>query len=197
MKSVYILCGGFEWKYKAQMKKLAEFILKKYKKPKILDVWFAMVDSEYKEYDDIFVKIYKENNLLYERKVASKENFVNECKWADVINIHGGDTKLLLERMKDYNLEILKRKKIVIGSSAGAIFLSSYNPNWNGKGIREGRKVLPLNIVVHYGDKEYLEDNASWNDVIMALTSSPIGLSVILQEKDIRAFNEDGTEIDI
>jgi len=99
--------------------------------------------------------------------------------------------------MKKYDLNIFNEDKIVIGSSAGAKFLSSYSPNWNGSGLREGSKILPLNVIVHYGDDRYLEDNANWSDVVMTMTKSPISLSVILKEDDIRAFNKDGIEIEI
>lgn len=54
---------------------------------------------------------------------------------------------------------------------------------------------MPLNVIVHYGDEEYLEGNANWSDVAMAMTKSPIGLSVILKEEDLRAFYKDGKEI--
>ena len=56
---------------------------------------------------------------------------------------------------------------------------------------------MPLNVIVHYGDDNYLEGNANWSDVVMAMTKSPIGLSVILKEDDIRAFDKDGIEINI
>lgn len=145
MKSIFILCGGYEWKYEMSMKKLAKFVLNRFAKPKILDVWFAMNEEKYKKYD----------------------------------------------------LSVLNEDKIVIGSSAGAKFLSSYSPNWNGEGLREGSAILPLNVIVHYGDDNYLEGNANWSDVVMAMTKSPIGLSVILKEDDIRAFDKDGIEINI
>lgn len=54
--------------------------------------------------------------------------------------------------MQKYDLSILYKNKIVIGSSAGAKFLSSYSPNWNGEGLREESKILPLNVIVHYGN---------------------------------------------
>ena len=37
--------------------------------------------------------------------------------------------------------------------------------------------------------------NANWSDVAMEMTKSPIGLSVILKEEDLRAFYKDGKEI--
>jgi len=135
MKSIFDLCGGYEWKYEMQMNKLSKFILSKFCKPKILDVWFAMEEYRYKKYDDIFVEIYKKNNILFERKIATQENFIEECKWADVINIHGGSSELLFPIMNKYDLSVLNEDKIVIGSSAGAKFLSSFSPNWNGEGL--------------------------------------------------------------
>ena len=197
MNSIFILCGGYEWKYEISMEKLSGFILKKFSKPKILDVWFAMDGKQYKKYDDIFAKIYNSNKILFERKIATQENFIKECEWADVINIHGEYTELLFPIMQKYDLSVLYENKIVIGSSAGAMFLSSYSPKWNGKGLIEGSKILPLNVIVHYGDNEYLEDNANWSKLAMAITKSPIGLSVILKEEDIRFFNKDGKEISI
>ena len=197
MKSIFILCGGYEWKNETQMDRLAKFILDKFPKPKILDVWFAMNEDKYKKYDDIFVEIYKNNKMLFERKIASQENFIEECKWADVINIHGGSSDLLFPIMQKYDLNVLNEDKIVIGSSAGAKFLSLYSPNWNGNGLRKGRGILPINVIVHYGDDKFLKEDASWEDVTMAMTYSPIGLSVILKENDIRAFDKDGIEMKI
>lgn len=143
------------------------------------------------------MEIYKSNQMLFERKIATQENFIEECKWADVINIHGGSSDLLFPLMQKYDLSVLYEDKIVIGSSAGAKFLSSYSPNWNGEGLREGSAILPLNVIVHYGNDNYLEGNANWSDVAMAMTKSPIGLSVILKKDDIRAFDKDGREINI
>lgn len=197
MKSIFILCGGYEWKYEMSMKKLAKFVLSKFSKPKILDVWFAMNEEKYKKYDGIFIEIYKNNQMLFERKIATQEDFIEECKWADVINIHGGSSDLLFPIMQKYDLSVLYEDKIIIGSSAGAKFLSSYSPNWNGEGLRGGSAILPLNVIVHYGDDNYLEGDANWSDVAMAMTKSPIGLSVILKEDDIRAFDKDGIEINI
>ena len=197
MKSIFILCGGYEWKSEIKMKKLAKFTLNRFQKPKILDVWFAMKEEKYIKYDNIFEEIYKNNEMLFERKIATQQNFIEECKWADVINIHGGSSDLLFPLMQKYDLSVLYEDKIVIGSSAGAKFLSSYSPNWNGKGLRKGSEILPLNVIVHYGDEEYLEEDAKWSDVAMAMTESPIGLSVILKEDDIRAFYKDGKEINM
>jgi len=197
MESIFILCGGYEWKYEASMDKLAKFILNRFSKPKILDVWFAMNEEKYKKYDDIFVEIYINNKILFERKVATQENFIEECKWADVINIHGGSSDLLFPIMNQYDLSVLNEDKIVIGSSAGAKFLSSFSPNWNGEGLRKGSGILPLNVIVHYGDDDYLEGDANWSDVVMAMTKSTISLSVVLKEEDIRAVYKDGQEVNI
>jgi len=197
MKSIFILCGGYEWKYEIPMQRIAKFILNKVSKPKILDVWFAMEEEKYKKYDNIFEEIYKNNQILFERRIATQENFIEECKWANVINIHGGSSDLLFPIMQKYDLSVLYEDKIVIGSSAGAKFLSSYSPNWNGEGLRKGSCILPLNVIVNYGDDKYLKDNASWGDVVMAMTKSPIGLSVVLKEYDIRGFDKDGIEVNI
>lgn len=197
MNSVFILGGGFEWKYEEQMKRMAKFILNKVSRPKILDVWFAMNEEEYKKYDEIFEKIYKDNGILFERKIATQENFIEECKWADVINIHGGSSKPLFLFMQKYDLSVLSENKIIIGSSAGAKYLCSYSPNWDGNGLREGSKILPLNVIVHYGDDKFLEGNANWSEVTREVTKSLIGVTVILREHDIRAFDKEGKEVQI
>ena len=35
MESIFILCGGFEWKNELVMNKLAKFVLDRFSKPKI------------------------------------------------------------------------------------------------------------------------------------------------------------------
>ena len=197
MESIFILCGGFEWKNELVMNKLAKFVLDRFSKPKILDVWFAMKEEKFQKYDNIFEEIYKNNQILFERKIATQENFIEECKWADVINIHGGSSDLLFPLMQKYDLNVLNKDKIIIGSSAGAKFLSSYSPNWDGSGLKDGSGILPLNVIVHYGDDSFLAGEANWSDVVMAMTYSPIGFSVILKEDDIRAFDKNGIEISI
>jgi hypothetical protein len=58
VKSIFILCGGYEWKSELAMNKLAKFVLNKFSKPKILDVWFAMKEEKYRKTGGLFCVAY-------------------------------------------------------------------------------------------------------------------------------------------
>ena len=75
--------------------------------------------------------------------------------------------------------------------------------NWNGfngetwKNEINVRDFIQTNYKEYTGDDSFLAGEANWSDVVMAMTYSPIGFSVILKEDDIRAFDKNGIEISI
>jgi peptidase E len=90
-------------------------------------------------------------NLVF--KVASKEEFIKDSEWADIIYLHGGRTSKLMEILNTYqNLDQVFKDKIIGGDSAGANALGELFYSKNSKEIGEGLKILPFKIVVHYED---------------------------------------------
>jgi peptidase E len=88
-----------------------------------------------------------------EFKMASEENFLEECAWADVIFLSGGRTVNLLESLKKFqNLSQVFEGKIIVGDSAGANALGHSFYSRKTKAINEGLGILPFKIIVHYAD---------------------------------------------
>jgi len=83
---------------------------------------------------------------------ASKENFIEELKAADVVYIRGGNTcKLIVELKKTPNFIELIQDKLVAGSSAGALSLAKYYFSQDDDGISEGLGILPAKMITHFG----------------------------------------------
>ncbi len=86
-------------------------------------------------------------------KIASKETFVEDCIWADIICIFGGRTVKLMEVLKKYkNLKELFNGKVIGGDSAGANALGQLFYSKSSKEIGEGLGILPFKVIVHYAD---------------------------------------------
>jgi peptidase E len=86
-------------------------------------------------------------------KIASDDAFIEECKWADVICIHGGRTVKLIEAFKKFkNLEQVFAGKIIAGDSAGVNVLCHLFYSKTSKEIGEGLGILPFKVIVHYAD---------------------------------------------
>jgi peptidase E len=134
--TTYILFGGNDREMTdAQNAKLRDAVLAKLNgaKPKIASVMFANLreDWEWKFRDrrtPVFQRLFGEN---YEAHLVYPDQFRDEIKWANVVYLHGGDTTLLayyLDKFKD--LPEIFADKIVIGSSAGACYISAIT--WEG-----------------------------------------------------------------
>lgn len=122
---------------------------------KIFLVFFAE-SEEYlqlriKQCKELFNKNKGSKNLEF--KMASEENFLEGCAWADVIFLSGGRTLKLLEKLKKFqNLSQIFKGKIVSGDSAGVNALGHYFYSKKTKEINEGLGILPFKIIVHYTD---------------------------------------------
>jgi len=128
---------------------------------KILCVYFAVPDELVKEKHKVYEEYFKRNNLFgkdIELKIASKENFMEELRWADAVYFRGGDTEMLLEQIKKYSefkKELLK-KDVVAGSSAGVYFLSEWAFSSSRDYIYEGLGILPIKSNCHYKKRKDL-----------------------------------------
>lgn len=88
-----------------------------------------------------------------EFKMASEENFLEGCAWADVIFLSGGRTPNLLESLNKFqNLRQILQDKIIVGDSAGVNALGRFFYSRRSKEIGEGLGILPFKVVAHYVD---------------------------------------------
>lgn len=156
METKYILHGGFD-KNKEYIRDefFQEALKDTSENVKIFLVFFA----EYEEYLQLRIEQCKgqfNNNKgpkNLEFKIASEENFLEGCAWADVIFLSGGRTVNLLEILKKFqNLTQIFKGKIIAGDSAGANALGHYFYSKKTKEINEGLGILPFKIIVHYSE---------------------------------------------
>ena len=108
-------------------------------------------------------KSFNENNDLknLEFRVASEDNFIEGCTWANIIYLHGGRTERLMEKLRRYkDIKETFYDKIIAGDSAGVNVLAQFSYGKNSKEVKEGLKILPFKVVVHYkeGDPNPLEN---------------------------------------
>ncbi|MEK7194275.1 MAG: Type 1 glutamine amidotransferase-like domain-containing protein [Patescibacteria group bacterium] len=156
MKTKFVLHRGFNKEKEFIQDGFFQEILKDTpRNVKILLVYFA----ELKEYLQLRIKQCKRqfNNNKglknLEFKMASEENFLGGCAWADVIFLSGGRTVNLIESLKKFkNLREIFKDKIIAGDSAGVNVLGRFFYSKKTKEISEGLKILPFKIIVHYTD---------------------------------------------
>jgi len=87
---------------------------------------------------------------------ATRENFIEQLRKADALYIHGGGTSELFSDLKKFPefVEEVKKKKVVIGSSAGAYALAEYSIDYaeNSEPL-QGFGILPIKIFCHFEDR--------------------------------------------
>lgn len=156
MPTKYILHGGFDKNISYIKDEFFQETLKDTKEDlKIFLVFFA----ELEQYLEIRIEQCKgqfnknKGSKNLEFKMASEENFLDGCEWADVIFLSGGRTEKLIEKLKKYeDLKQVFTGKIIAADSAGVNALAQFSYGKNSKEIKEGFKILPFKVVVHYLD---------------------------------------------
>lgn len=138
----------------------------------VLSCFFAQSEDVWEEKFSGFKKFFDiafGADAKYE--LASFVNFSDQVKAADIIYLHGGDTNPLFEGMlllehpeEDF------RNKIVIGSSAGAHYLSDNFWSCGRRGYGKGAGLTPLNVLVHYGSNYGSDEPAGPIDWVAAET---------------------------
>ena len=139
-------------------------------------LFIGLASSFSDSYYDIMKEIYK--NLGCKTTYLKKKNIINnpdivknKITEADIIYMSGGDTKKLVDTLKEYKIdELIKEAQnrgcVIAGISAGAIAiansgLSDYqilNNISNKYAFTEGLKLININICPHANKKERIDD---------------------------------------
>jgi len=115
-------------------------------------------------------EVFEREKKLFMRQTSSAINVVNatyedligQVQVAKAIHITGGQTAELIEDIRQYPEFITAlRGKTVGGSSAGACLFSKYCYSDASKKILEGLGLLPIRLLVHYGNPEFGGTEAS------------------------------------
>ncbi len=167
----YILAGGCDRKYPEYLTQLARVIQIDFEHPRILSCWFSNPDNEvetkFSNYKEHFLKFFGESTIVTK---ATKDEFVEQVVNADVIYLHGGSTTLLLAAMEEYgSMHEIFQGKIVVGSSAGANYISKvgFSPSIVTTG--KGAGLASVSTIVHFGSRGFNDmtfDSQFWQDAI-------------------------------
>jgi len=158
----YVLVGGADSSAPEQKKiELANELKSNIdsKTVKILSVLFALSRENWEKYYEsrktYFQNLFTDN---FKIEMANPKEFEKQALWADVIYLHGGDETLLSHWLEQYDLELLFSKKVVVGSSAGAEYLSKNFNTCDWREIKNGKGLAGANVIVHFGS-EYGKDD--------------------------------------
>jgi hypothetical protein len=197
--TTYILLGGHDSAMTdSQNAALRDAISEKLngKKPQIASVSFAML----REYWEIrfrdrrmpaFERLFGRN---FDAKMAFPDTFREDCAWANVIYIHGGDDNLLeyyLDKFKD--LRRIFSGKIILGTSAGADYLSKMFWTCDWRKVMSGRGLAEVAVITHfsgnygYDDPRGLVDWKAAEKELRAATDVPVYL---LREGEFEIFED-------
>jgi peptidase E len=150
--TTYILAGGEDLKVPGYGERICKEMLNHADRPKILSCFFSAPEAEwetkYQRWKSFFANYLGNFTLDY----AKKDTFLKQVDAADVIYLHGGDTKLLLDSLPP--VDTLKERfkgKLVIGSSAGANVLATNYWSSSRAVPNRGLGLVNANIMVHYG----------------------------------------------
>lgn len=151
----YILAGGCDRLYPEFFKQLARVVETESSQPRILSCWFSNhsdeADEKFPQYRDLLLTFFSRGTQVIK---AERHSFMEQVAAADVVYLHGGHTDVLSAAMDEYgDLTEAFEGKMIVGSSAGANYLSrvGYSP---GKAAAiKGSGLADIASVVHYGSK--------------------------------------------
>lgn len=158
MATHYILAGGADVKNPDYWDDLHK-VMPKNKQLHILSCQFSQAEEEWQERFESFKPFFRQafgEDMTAELALA--DSFAEQAKKADVIYLHGGHTDWLKKHLEPYDARQLFKDKIVIGSSAGAQFLSTKYWTCGNRRVGDGMKLTPLNAMVHY-NSDYGSDD--------------------------------------
>lgn len=82
--------------------------------------------------------------------LAMPDNFVDQCKKADVIYFHGGDDHLIQYWMSRFNLLTLFKNKVIATNSASSNMLATHYWTCDWRKCGDGFAILPIKFIPHY-----------------------------------------------
>ncbi len=169
----YLLCGGNDRAYSEFVKNILEEIYHHSSHPKVLSCMFAVSDTEITSKFQSWSGWWQGNGARFKEYVcADRSNFVGQIREADTIFFHGGNNDLLFNFLNTIpDVERYFDGKLVIGSSAGANWLSKAFFSRSAGGWRKGSGIVPLSIMVHYGVSEEDSPNENWEYYENKITS--------------------------
>lgn len=83
-------------------------------------------------------------------RLAMPGDFANQCSEADIIYFHGGDDHLLKYWMRQFDLPVLFKDKVVATNSASSDMLATHYWTCDWRQCGDGFGILPIKFIPHY-----------------------------------------------
>jgi hypothetical protein len=122
-------------------------------RPKFLLCNFA----QGREYWEIKFRGYSEDinedmpeNVRPSFDLAMPATFIEQCKQADIIYLHGGDDDLLQYWMRQFTLPELFKDKVIATNSASSDMLATHHWTSDWRKCADGFGILPIKFIPHY-----------------------------------------------
>lgn len=122
--------------------------------PKILFCFFGEKredwEVKFQSYIGDRLPDYMPSGITPKYDMALPNKFIEQCKWADAIYIHGGDDHLIQYWLRKFEVPKIWKDKVVAVSSASmdALATSFWTIDW--RELMDGLGVLPIKTIVHY-----------------------------------------------
>lgn len=106
-------------------------------------------ETKFQGYSDTIVEDMADGvNPSFE--LAIPADFVEQCKRADAIYIHGGDDHLLQYWIKQFDYKTLFKDKVIAGNSAGSDMIATHHWTCDWRSCADGLGILPIKFIPHY-----------------------------------------------
>lgn len=183
--TVYILAGGNDRRADSRYgDRVAAIVKKIVANPVILSSFLSWPEDEqhqhWLDYEPWFKEKFGDVTVLE----AKQDTFYELAEKADVIYLHGGYTSGIMAHMPDFERsKAAFKNKIVIGSSAGANYLSTFcvSPG-KGLAVQEGSGILGQPVMVHYRAEtfeDHILSKEAWDKAESELSSVSNGAGII------------------
>lgn len=151
------------------------------------EAWEDKFNGRYKFYESLFGNP--------QVRLTTPETFLDDVAWANVIFLHGGyETRIAQHLDKIPSLEKLFTNKVIIGDSAGAVYLAKDAWSaWIDGHLSHGRGLVPVAVIPHFGSKDYdkyFDAAIDWKAAkreLAAATNLPIH---VIRDGDFEIFEE-------
>lgn len=152
------------------------------------ELWKEKFDSR----NDLYKSLFGEDSQI---RLVAPESFLNDVAWADVIYLHGGYADKIAQYLdKISDLKKLFSDKIVIGDSAGAVYLARDAwEAWTDERLTHGRGLVSIAVIPHFESKIYNTDDAivDWESAKREMSSETDLPICPIHEGDFEIFEED------
>ena len=127
------------------------------------------LDDLFNENKVFFSSLFPEQNINF--ICAGEQAFVKQIESADIIYFSGGDSIPLYSALARIGNEWIKKlkTKTIIGTSAGADFLSKHNYDFQQNALDDGLGIIPVKTIVHYGESDGYYAGTDWKNVLEIL----------------------------